>query len=204
MSMARIAAPRLPAEPTARSQVVRRERILRSAAELGARHGFDGVQMQHVARDAGVALGTVYRYFPSKTQLFVAVMAEEVFADQPGPGPLVGADGAGEVAAILAAWAHRFTRRPELARAMVRSTLAVYAGHSAEARLMDFRAAPLILSRLGIDQPTAADLSRIRLLLYAWWGIVISRLSEHMTQAEAEEHIQMGAALLVAGAQRPA
>jgi AcrR family transcriptional regulator len=202
--MARIAARRAPAEPTVRSQVVRRARILRSAAELGARHGYDGVQMQAVARDAGVALGTVYRYFPSKTQLFLAVMAEEVFGAQPGPPPPDGSDAVGEIAAILAGWTGRFTSRPELARAMVRSTLATYSSRSTETQLMDVRAAPLILGRLGIDEPTEADLSRIRLLLYAWWGIVISRLSEHMTQAEAETHIHLGTALLFAGARGPA
>nr|WP_239005053.1 helix-turn-helix domain-containing protein [Mycolicibacterium sp. CBMA 360] len=34
--------------------------------------------MNEVARAAGVALGTLYRYFPSKTHLFVGLMAERV------------------------------------------------------------------------------------------------------------------------------
>jgi len=50
------------------------ERVLRAAHELFARHGQD-VKMEEVAREAGVGVGTIYRRFPSKEQLFAAVSA---------------------------------------------------------------------------------------------------------------------------------
>jgi AcrR family transcriptional regulator len=196
--MARTAAHRAPAAPTALSQVERRASILRSAAELGAVHGFDGVQMQEVARAAGVALGTVYRYFPSKTQLFLAVMADDVFRGLSRTRHHDGADRVGDVADLLVGWTRRFTQRPKLALAMVRSTLATYSSGSVEAKGMDLLVAPEILGLLGIERPTEEDLGKVRLLTYAWWGIVISRLSEHMTQAQAENHIRQGAALVFA------
>ena len=199
--MARISVQRAPAAPTAHSQVARRARILSSAAELGAIHGYDGVQMQEVARGAGVAVGTVYRYFPSKTQLFLAVMAEEVFG---GRARTEAEAPASDVADLLVGWTRRFTQRPKLALAMVQSTLAAYSGRSAEARDMDVLVAPEILGLLGIEEPVEEELSKVRLLTYAWWGVVISRLSEHMTQAEAEEHIRLGAALFVTPARKPA
>lgn len=48
------------------------ERVLRAAEELFAERGAD-VRMEDVARRAGVGVGTVYRRFPSKEQLFAAV-----------------------------------------------------------------------------------------------------------------------------------
>lgn len=56
-----------------RKDVVRNlERVLRAAHELFAERG-SHVTMEEVARRAGVGVGTVYRRFPSKEHLFVAV-----------------------------------------------------------------------------------------------------------------------------------
>ncbi|MCB1031898.1 MAG: TetR family transcriptional regulator [Acidimicrobiales bacterium] len=59
-----------------KSQAQRRERVLRAALELGAEGGYDAVQMRDVATSAGVALGTIYRYFASKDHLLAAAMVE--------------------------------------------------------------------------------------------------------------------------------
>lgn len=48
------------------------ERVLQAAHELFAERGPD-VKMEEVARRAGVGVGTIYRRFPSKEQLFAAV-----------------------------------------------------------------------------------------------------------------------------------
>src|SRR5258708_8914904 len=70
-----------PAENGARLTPVqkrRRRRIIDAAMELAAEGGYEAVQMREVAARAGVALGTLYRYFPSKEQLLVAGMVEQV------------------------------------------------------------------------------------------------------------------------------
>src|SRR3954462_15298307 len=56
------------------SQAARRERILDAAMDLAADGGWDAVQMREVAERAEVALGTLYRYFPSKVHLLVSVL----------------------------------------------------------------------------------------------------------------------------------
>ena len=58
------------------SQAARRQRVLVSALELATEGGYDAVQMRDVAASAGVALGTIYRYFPSKDALLAAAMVE--------------------------------------------------------------------------------------------------------------------------------
>src|SRR2546423_5352817 len=62
------------------AQRARRRRILRAAADLATEGGFDAVQMREVAERADVALGTLYRYFPSKIHLLVSVLADEMEA----------------------------------------------------------------------------------------------------------------------------
>ena len=40
--------------------------------------GYDAVQMRTVAEKADVAVGNLYRYFPSKVHLLVTAMAREL------------------------------------------------------------------------------------------------------------------------------
>ena len=54
----------------------KRERLLEAAAADFARVGFDRANLDAITRNAGVAKGTIYLYFPSKSALFAAVLDE--------------------------------------------------------------------------------------------------------------------------------
>jgi AcrR family transcriptional regulator len=66
----------VPAVAVTASQRDRRERILRAATELLEQREYERIQIRDVADAADVALGTLYRYFPSKEQLFAHVLLE--------------------------------------------------------------------------------------------------------------------------------
>ena len=51
----------------------KRDRILVAATQVFARHGFFGAQVADIAREAGVAAGTVYLYFRSKDDLLISI-----------------------------------------------------------------------------------------------------------------------------------
>src|ERR1043165_6220846 len=51
----------------------RRQKILAAAAELFGANAYDSVQMRDVAARAEVGKPTLYRYFPSKEELFLEV-----------------------------------------------------------------------------------------------------------------------------------
>jgi len=63
-------------ETLASSQLARRQRIVHAGLRALANSDHDQVKISEVARDAGVALGTVYHYFSSKEHLFAAVFVE--------------------------------------------------------------------------------------------------------------------------------
>ena len=74
------------------AQRERRTRILDATIALASKGGFDAVQMRAVAERADVALGTLYRYFPSKIHLLVSALGRAVRARPPpssrsGPSP---------------------------------------------------------------------------------------------------------------------
>ena len=59
---------------TTPSQRARRDSIVTAATELLEDRPYERIQIRHVAEAAGVALGTLYRYFPSKEQLYAHVL----------------------------------------------------------------------------------------------------------------------------------
>jgi len=52
----------------------RQEQILDAAARLFAQRGYDQANTQELADRLGVGKGTIYRYFPSKRELFLAAV----------------------------------------------------------------------------------------------------------------------------------
>lgn len=65
------------ARPQRADAVRNRRRILSAAAEQVTANGPE-VGMDEIAKAAGVAVGTLYRHFPTKTDLLQAVVAEDV------------------------------------------------------------------------------------------------------------------------------
>ncbi|WP_433445510.1 TetR family transcriptional regulator [Nonomuraea sp. CA-141351] len=108
-----------------RSQHQRRKRIVQAAAALASRGGVEAMQMRTVAERAGVALGTLYRYFPSKMDLVVAVVGEEIdllesSIERRPPGATTPASRAVDV---LMRATRGLMREPELADALIRSLI---------------------------------------------------------------------------------
>lgn len=56
-----------------RAKALRHEEILDAARRVFAERGFRGTTIADIAEAAGIALGTVYLYFPSKEDVFAAL-----------------------------------------------------------------------------------------------------------------------------------
>lgn len=51
-----------------------RDRVLRGAASVFARQGYDGASISQIGAEAGVSSGAIYAHFGSKAELFVATL----------------------------------------------------------------------------------------------------------------------------------
>jgi AcrR family transcriptional regulator len=108
-------------ENVVRRLAARERAILAAATALAREDGMAGVQIAAVAERAGIAAGTVYRYFPSKTdlvaELIAAVAARELAAlraaADSAPGPL------SALAATIATLAARAVSARKLAWAVI-------------------------------------------------------------------------------------
>jgi AcrR family transcriptional regulator len=108
-------------ENVVRKLAARHDAIVAAACEVAAEGGMAAVQIAPVAERAGIATGTVYRYFPFKTELvgaLVAVLAEREMAAlesaaNAAPGPL------SALAAAIATFAARALANRRLAFALI-------------------------------------------------------------------------------------
>src|SRR4051794_36408510 len=121
----------------------RRKRILDATLALASKGGYDAVQMRTVAERADVALGTLYRYFPSKIHLLVSAMARELerVRERTERIPLPGATPYDRLSFILSRITKGMQRDPQLTEAMTRAFMFADASAAAEVdtvgRLMD-------------------------------------------------------------------
>lgn len=60
--------------------VTSKSAILAKSRELAAKEGLNAISMRRIAQDCGVSVGSIYNYFPSKTDL-VAATVENVWQD---------------------------------------------------------------------------------------------------------------------------
>lgn len=195
--MSRIGESRPAAQPVTAAQRARRDRILHAARRLTADRDHELVQMQEVATEADVALATLYRYFPSKIQLYVGLMADDVAAMDRYPAPDPDATPDRAVHAVLWQATRRFVRRPTLATAMVQSANIASKQAAPEVRQIDDHVQDLLLRVAGVPDPTDADRRPVRLLVQLWYGVLQSCLNGHITLEEAESDLWEGCRLLL-------
>lgn len=108
-------------ENVVRRLAARHDAIIAAARQMASEGGMAAVQIAAVAARAGIAAGTVYRYFPAKTDL-VAALLSEIAQSEIGalrravagaPGPLSG------LSAAIMTFAARSLRDRKLAFAAI-------------------------------------------------------------------------------------
>jgi TetR/AcrR family transcriptional regulator, cholesterol catabolism regulator len=193
--MARIAERRAAAEPTTDEQAARRSAILRAATQLGKTRPVERISSQEIAASAGVALRTLYRYYPSKYHVFAAVLTDQVAHLR---APALQTDDPPEaVADFLVLACGKVLRNKHLAHAMITSTQAVRAQSEATRyrTMLD-----LILSVAGVEDPTPAQVQIVRLVEQTTFGVLTWTVGGEVTPAQALIDIRFACGRLIGNA----
>src|SRR5262249_61914223 len=135
--------------------------------------GLDAVQLRDAATEANVALGTVYRSFPSRGRLPLEAMVEEIeaLAARLEARPPVGETPAARVVEVLSRGTASLQRHPEVTGAMVRAFGA--ADEADVVRRVGDIMTGIITGVMHDGPPTGRDLAVARTLQQGWLASLI-------------------------------
>jgi len=159
----------------ARNQAVRRRRVLDATLALADKGGFDAVQMRDVAAEAGVALGTVYRYFSSKERLLLEANVGQVEAlgavllSRPPKGD----SPADRVVDVLRRACHALEQRPEATAAMVRALGSAQPSEADAVRRVSEAMTAIITGAMHEGDSSERDRAVARVLSQVWLSSLV-------------------------------
>ncbi len=159
----------------ARNQAARRKRVLDATLALADKGGFDAVQMRDVATEAGVALGTVYRYFSSKERLLLEANVGQVEALGAGllNRPPTGETAADRVVDVLRRACNVLVKRPEATAAMVRALGSAQTDEADAVRRVSQAMTDIITRAMHEGEPSERDRAVARVLSQVWLSSLI-------------------------------
>lgn len=178
----------------------RRDAILDATLTAAATGGYEAVQMRAVAEQVGIAVGTLYRYFPSKTHLLVSALTREFQRlDASCDWSAVGATPQERLGKLTARLHSDWQRDPQLTEAMTRAcvfadTTAALAVNQA-ANVIE----RLLARTLGGGDPTDHHRQIAGLIADVWLANRAAFISKRATAGEAREHIDRAVQLLLSG-----
>jgi len=143
----------------------RRELLLERATALFARHGYDGLSMSQLAREAQISKALLYHYFPSKRRLFEATLADGAEELRLRTEPEPGRPPAEQLSTTLNAFLEWVQERPDAYATLLRSSASEVREIMAEVRSTT---AQRILTGLGADGTRPAT----RAAVHGWLGFL--------------------------------
>jgi TetR/AcrR family transcriptional regulator, cholesterol catabolism regulator len=177
----------------------RRKRILDATLALASKGGYDAVQMRTVAEQADVALGTLYRYFPSKIHLLVSGLARELERTRHklDRTPIPGDTPYDRMRYVLGRLTRNMQREPMLTEAMTRAFMFADPSATAEintvARLMEH-----MLTRAMHDgEPSADDTAVARVIGDVWFANLVAWVTRRASASDVGNHLELAARLLL-------
>ncbi|NKZ77950.1 cholesterol catabolism transcriptional regulator KstR [Rhodococcus hoagii] len=179
------------------AQRERRKRILDATLTLASKGGYEAVQMRAVAERADVAVGTLYRYFPSKVHLLVSALAREFERIEskgkipPGHSPLE------RMQLILGQITKAMQRDPLLTEAMTRAFMFADASAAAEVDQVGNLMDTLFARAITDGEPTEEQLAVARVISDVWLSNLVAWLTRRSSATDVAKRLELTVELLL-------
>ncbi|USX56640.1 cholesterol catabolism transcriptional regulator KstR [Lentzea sp. HUAS12] len=186
-------------ELSSAAQRERRKRIVDATIALASKGGFDAVQMRAVADRADVALGTLYRYFPSKVHLLVSSLAVELERAQekmdrttvPGESPYE------RVLFVLGRITRGLQRNPHLTEAMTRAFTFADASAGAEIDRVSLLMESMFTKAMSDEPSTDEQKAIARVISDVWLSNLVAWVTRRATATDVANRLELTVRLLL-------
>ena len=186
------------------AQRERRKRILDATYELAKSGGFDAVQMRAVAEHADVALGTLYRYFPSKIHLLVSALGRQFddAAKRLHEREIPGDNQADRVLYVLKRMARGMQGDPKLTEALTRAFMFADSSVANEIHVVGMAMTSIVTHAMHGGEPaedalTDEDVAIARVIGDVWLSALVAWVTGRSTAAETAAHMETAVHLIL-------
>jgi TetR/AcrR family transcriptional regulator, cholesterol catabolism regulator len=181
------------------AQRERRRRILDATLALASKGGYDAVQMRTVAERADVALGTLYRYFPSKIHLLVSGLARELerAQDKLDRSPVPGDTPYDRVLFVLRKVTRSMQRDPMLMEAMTRAFMFADPSAAAEVNAVAKTMEEMFTKAMHAGEPSADERAIARVIGDVWLSNLVAWVTRRASASDVASHLELAARLLL-------
>lgn len=186
------------------AQRERRKRILDATYALAGDGGFDAVQMRAVAEQADVALGTLYRYFPSKIHLLVSALQREFdgAAERLNAKAVPGDTAADRVIHVLKRLTRGMQGDPKLTEALTRAFMFADASVAEEIHGVGMSMTTIVTHAMhgGVptdDEVTDEDIAIARVIGDVWLSALVGWVTGRSSAADTAAHMETAVRLVL-------
>lgn len=183
------------------AQRERRKRIIDATLALAAKGGYDAVQMRAVADKADVALGTLYRYFPSKVHLLVAGLSREFqrASEKLDRTKIPGDTPTDRLLFVLGRNTRMMQRDPHLTEAMVRAFMFADTTAAAEVEQVGKLMESMFAHAMGKEEPTERDSVIFHMIADVWMANLVAWVTRRASATDVQHRLELSVRLLLEG-----
>ena len=187
------------------AQRERRKRILDATLAIASKGGYEAVQMRAVADRADVAVGTLYRYFPSKVHLLVSALGREIERIDAKTEPSAFVDGTRyqRLNFMVNKLNRAMQRNPLLTEAMTRAYVFADASAAAEVDHVQKLIDSMFARAMSDGEPTEEQYHISRVISDVWLSNLLAWLTRRVSATDFSTRIDLAVRLLVSDADRP-
>ena len=181
------------------AQRERRKRILDATLALASKGGYEAVQMRTVAERAEVALGTLYRYFPSKIHLLVSALTLELerTQDKLDRKPVPGETPYDRILYVLSRVTQTMQREPMLTEAMTRAFMFADPSAAAEVNTVARQMERMFTRAMHTGEPSADDIAIARVIGDVWLSNLVAWVTRRASADDVSSHLELAVRLLL-------
>lgn len=155
------------------------------------------MQMRDVADRVGIAVGTLYRYFPSKTQLLVSALTREFQRLDAACDWSIGATPQQRLARLTSRLHDDWQRDPQLTEAMTRAFVIADTAAASAVNQAANVIEQLLATALAGGDPTDHHRQIAGLIADVWLANLAAFIGNRATAAQARDHIDRAVQLLL-------